>query len=178
MQPLAQDWYGQAYGGYLEMMYAGVGSEVLYRPYGKTWAIGVDANWVKQRDWNNTLKMADYDVMTGHVTAYWQLPFMNNVTAKVSVGQYLAGDRGATFDFSKRFDSGVILGGYATFTDVSADEYGEGSFTKGIYVTIPFDLMLLKPTTAKGSIGWVPLTRDGGQMLSRKNGLYGLTELQ
>ena len=177
MQPLAQDWYGQAYGGYLEMMYAGVGSEVLYRPYGKTWAIGVDANWVKQRDWNNTLKMADYDVMTGHVTAYWQLPFMSNVTAKVSVGQYLAGDKGATFDFSKRFDSGVVLGGYATFTNVSADEYGEGSFTKGIYVTIPFDLMLLKPTTAKGSIGWVPLTRDGGQMLSRKNGLYGLTEL-
>ncbi|WP_421306165.1 YjbH domain-containing protein [Aeromonas veronii] len=178
MQPLAQDWYGQAYGGYLEMMYAGVGSEVLYRPYGKTWAIGVDANWVKQRDWNNTLKMADYDVMTGHVTAYWQLPFMSNVTAKVSVGQYLAGDKGATLDFSKRFDSGVVLGGYATFTNVSADEYGEGSFTKGIYVTIPFDLMLLKPTTAKGSIGWVPLTRDGGQMLSRKNGLYGLTELQ
>ncbi|MFM4990439.1 YjbH domain-containing protein [Aeromonas veronii] len=178
MQPLAQDWYGQAYGGYLEMMYAGVGSEVLYRPYGKTWAIGIDANWVKQRDWNNTLKMADYDVMTGHVTAYWQLPFMSNVTAKVSVGQYLAGDKGATFDFSKRFDSGVVLGGYATFTNVSADEYGEGSFTKGIYVTIPFDLMLLKPTTAKGSIGWVPLTRDGGQMLSRKNGLYGLTELQ
>ncbi|TNJ25245.1 hypothetical protein CF111_04530 [Aeromonas sobria] len=178
VQPLVQDWYGQAYGGYLEMMYAGVGSEVLYRPYGKTWAIGVDANWVKQRDWNNTLKMADYDVMTGHVTAYWQLPFMSNVTAKVSVGQYLAGDKGATFDFSKRFDSGVILGGYATFTDVSADEYGEGSFTKGIYVTIPFDLMLLKPTTAKGSIGWVPLTRDGGQMLSRKSGLYGLTELQ
>ncbi|MCF5767193.1 YjbH domain-containing protein [Aeromonas veronii] len=178
MQPLAQDWYGQAYGGYLEMMYAGVGSEVLYRPYGKTWAIGVDANWVKQRDWNNTLKMADYDVMTGHLTAYWQLPFMSNVTAKVSVGQYLAGDKGATFDFSKRFDSGVVLGGYATLTNVSADEYGEGSFTKGIYITIPFDLMLLKPTTAKGSIGWVPLTRDGGQMLSRKNGLYGLTELQ
>ncbi|CAJ1800800.1 hypothetical protein OPFLODJI_01374 [Aeromonas hydrophila] len=178
MQPLTQDWYGQAYGGYLEMMYAGVGSEVLYRPYGKTWAIGVDANWVKQRDWNNTLKMADYDVMTGHITAYWQLPFMSNVTAKVSVGQYLAGDKGATFDFSKRFDSGVVLGGYATFTNVSAEEYGEGSFTKGIYVTIPFDLMLLKPTTAKGSIGWVPLTRDGGQMLSRKNGLYGLTELQ
>ncbi|WP_429060105.1 YjbH domain-containing protein [Aeromonas veronii] len=178
MQPLAQDWFGQAYGGYLEMMYAGVGSEVLYRPYGKTWAIGVDANWVKQRDWNNTLKMADYDVMTGHVTAYWQLPLVSNVTAKVSVGQYLAGDKGATFDFSKRFDSGVVLGGYATFTNVSADEYGEGSFTKGIYVTIPFDLMQLKPTTAKGSIGWVPLTRDGGQMLSRKNGLYGLTELQ
>lgn len=170
------DWYGQVYGGYLEMMYAGAGGELLYRPFGKSWALGVDGNWVKQRDWNNTLKMADYDVVTGHVTGYWQLPFLEGVTAKVAVGRYLAGDVGATFDFSKRFDSGIVMGAYATLTDVSADEYGEGSFTKGIYVTIPFDLMLIRPTTSKGTIGWVPLTRDGGQMLNRSQSLYDLTE--
>ncbi|MFM5150853.1 YjbH domain-containing protein [Aeromonas hydrophila] len=171
-----QDWYGQVYGGYLEMMYAGAGGELLYRPFGKSWALGVDGNWVKQRDWNNTLKMADYDVVTGHVTGYWQFPFLEGVTAKVAVGRYLAGDVGATFDFSKRFDSGIVMGAYATLTDVSADEYGEGSFTKGIYVTIPFDLMLIRPTTSKGTIGWVPLTRDGGQMLNRSQSLYDLTE--
>jgi len=71
-----------------------------------------------------------------------------------------------------------MLGAYATLTNVSSEEYGEGSFTKGIYVTIPFDLMLIHPTTTKGTIGWVPLTRDGGQMLNRKNSLYGATELQ
>ena len=71
-----------------------------------------------------------------------------------------------------------MLGAYATLTDVSSEEYGEGSFTKGIYVTIPFDLMLIHPTTTKGSIGWVPLTRDGGQMLSRKTALYSLTSLE
>ncbi|MGL6350063.1 MAG: YjbH domain-containing protein [Aeromonas sp.] len=176
LQQLAPNWYGQLYGGYLEMMYAGVGSEVLYRPYGQSWAIGVDANWVQQRDWYNTLQLADYDVLTGHVTGYWQLPYVDGVMAKVAVGRYLAGDVGATFDFSKQFDSGVIVGAYASFTDVSSEEYGEGSFTKGIYVTIPFDLMLLKPTTAKGTVRWVPLTRDGGQMLNRKHGLYGMTE--
>ncbi|WP_080697753.1 YjbH domain-containing protein [Aeromonas hydrophila] len=176
MQSLSRDWYGQVYGGYLEMMYAGAGGELLYRPFGKSWALGVDGNWVKQRDWNNTLKMADYDVVTGHVTGYWQLPFLEGVTAKVAVGRYLAGDVGATFDFSKRFDSGIVMGAYATLTDVSADEYGEGSFTKGIYVTIPFDLMLIRPTTSKGTIGWVPLTRDGGQMLNRSQSLYDLTE--
>lgn len=176
LDQFSQDWYGQVYGGYLEMMYAGVGGELLYRPFGKSWALGVDSNWVKQRDWNNTLKMADYDVVTGHVTGYWQLPFLEGVTAKVAVGRYLAGDVGATFDFSKRFDSGIVMGAYATLTDVSADEYGEGSFTKGIYVTIPFDLMLIRPTTSKGTIGWVPLTRDGGQMLNRSQSLYELTE--
>lgn len=176
LDQLNQDWYGQVYGGYLEMMYAGVGGELLYRPFGQSWALGVDGNWVKQRDWNNTLKMAAYDVVTGHVTGYWQLPFLEGVTAKVAVGRYLAGDVGATFDFSKQFDSGIVMGAYATLTDVSADEYGEGSFTKGIYVTIPFDLMLIRPTTSKGTIGWVPLTRDGGQMLNRSQLLYDLTE--
>lgn len=177
IQQLSTDWYGQVYGGYLEMMYAGVGGEALYRPYGKSWVVGIDTNWVKQRNWYNTLKMADYDVVTGHLTGYWQLPYFDNITAKIAVGRYLAGDKGATFDFSKRFDSGVMLGAYATLTDVSSEEYGEGSFTKGIYVIIPFDLMLIHPTTTKGSIGWVPLTRDGGQMLSRKTALYGLTSL-
>ncbi|MGL5556714.1 MAG: YjbH domain-containing protein, partial [Aeromonas veronii] len=174
-EQFSPEWYGQAYAGYLEMMYAGGGAELLYRPFGRSWAIAADVNWVKQRDWNNTLRMADYDVATGHVTGYWQLPYVDDVTAQLSIGRYLAGDVGATLDLSKRFSSGVVAGVFATLTDVSADEYGEGSFTKGIYVTIPFDLMLLRPTTSKGSIGWMPLTRDGGQMLARKYSLYSLS---
>ncbi|MGL5345679.1 MAG: YjbH domain-containing protein [Plesiomonas sp.] len=169
------EWFGQAYAGYLEMMYAGAGSELLYRPLGQSWAIGADINWVKQRDWNDTLKMADYDTLTGHMTGYWQLPYINDVTAKLSVGRYLAGDIGATLDLSKHFSSGVVAGVFATKTNVSSEEYGEGSFTKGIYVTIPFDLMLLHPTTNQGTVSWIPLTRDGGQMLNRRFGLYSLT---
>ncbi|MEH0835092.1 YjbH domain-containing protein [Pectobacterium cacticida] len=172
----AQDWYTQVYGGYLEMMYAGVGSEVLYRPFGKSWALGLDVNYVKQRDWNDTLRMADYDVVTGHLTAYWELPFVDGAMAKVSVGRYLAGDKGVTLDLSRRFDSGIIAGAFATKTDVSADEYGEGSFTKGFYISIPFDLLFTEPTVKRGAVGWVPLTRDGGQMLQRRNPLYGVTD--
>lgn len=178
MDKLSDSVYGQAYGGYLEMMYAGVGSELLYRPYGSSWALGLDANYVQQRDWNNTLQLADYKVATGHLTSYWQLPFVDNTLAKISVGRYLAGDYGTTIDLSRRFDSGIIAGAFATFTNVSAEEYGEGSFTKGFYFTIPFDLMLVKPTTRQGSISWIPLTRDGGQMLSRKYGLYTLSAPQ
>ncbi|MEG0007274.1 MAG: YjbH domain-containing protein [Aeromonas sp.] len=176
LEQMSPEWFGQVYAGYLEMMYAGAGGEVLYRPFGSSWAIGMDANWVKQRDWNNTLQMADYDVATGHLTGYWDVPFMDGVMTKVSVGRYLAGDVGGTLDLSKRFDSGIVMGAYATLTDVSAEEYGEGSFTKGIYITIPFDLMLIRPTTSKGTIGWVPLTRDGGQMLNRSHSLYDLSE--
>jgi hypothetical protein len=175
MRDLAPDWYGQAYAGYLEMMYAGAGSEVLYRPFGSAWAIGADANYVKQRDWDNTLKFADYSITTGHLTGYWHLPTEANVVAKVSVGRYLAGDYGTTVDLSRQFDSGVVIGAFATLTNVSSSAYGEGSFTKGVYFTIPLDLVLTRATVKSTTISWVPLTRDGGQMLDRKYHLYDLT---
>lgn len=172
----ARDWYTQVYGGYLEMMYAGVGGEMLYRPYGKSWAVGLDVNYVKQRDWNDTMRLADYSVATGHLTTYWELPYIKGGLAKISVGRYLAGDKGITVDLSRRFDSGIVAGAFATKTNVSAKEYGEGSFTKGFYVSIPFNLLFASPTTNRGSVGWVPLTRDGGQMLERRNVLYNVVE--
>jgi hypothetical protein len=104
------------------------------------------------------------------------LPFVDNTLAQISVGRYLAKDIGTTINLSRKFDSGIIAGVFAAFTDVSAEEYGEGSFNKGFYFTIPFDFLQVRPTVRKGSISWIPLTRDGGQMLWRKYGLYTLTE--
>ncbi|MDU8421091.1 YjbH domain-containing protein, partial [Pseudomonas syringae] len=66
---------------------------------------------------------------------------MDDVLVKMSVGQYLAKDKGGTLDLSKRFDSGVTVGAYATLTNVSKQEYGEGSFTKGFYISVPLDLL-------------------------------------
>ncbi|WP_256931457.1 YjbH domain-containing protein, partial [Vibrio parahaemolyticus] len=40
----------QFYAGYLESMFAGVGTEFLYRPKGANWAIGADVNLISQRD--------------------------------------------------------------------------------------------------------------------------------
>ena len=94
---------------------------------------------------------------------------------KASVGQYLAGDKGGTLEVSKHFDSGVVVGTYATITNVSPEEYGEGDFTKGVYVSIPLDLFSTGPTRSRAGIGWTPLTRDGGQMLGRKFQLYDMT---
>ncbi|MBI0669710.1 YjbH domain-containing protein, partial [Escherichia coli] len=71
---LGNGFYGQVYGGYLETMYAGVGSELLYRPLDACWALGVDVNYVKQRDWDNMMRFTDYSTPTGFVTAYWNPP--------------------------------------------------------------------------------------------------------
>lgn len=172
---LGNGFYGQMYGGYLETMYGGVGGELLYRPVDSNWAFGVDANYVRQRDWDNMMQFTNYKAPTGHVTAYWRPWFMQDLLVKASVGQYLAKDKGVTLDVSKRFDSGVMVGVYATKTNVSSEQYGEGDFTKGFYLSIPLDLFTVTPTRGRAQVNWVPLTRDGGQMLGRKYQLYDLT---
>ncbi|MEC9482404.1 MAG: YjbH domain-containing protein, partial [Halomonas sp.] len=171
---LADDWYGMAYGGILEMMYAGVGGEVLYRPFDSAVAFGLDLNWVKQRDFDQLFGLRDYDTWTGHATAYVETG-IEDVLAQVSVGRYLAKDIGMSFTLSREFDSGVHLGAWATFTD-AGDAYGEGSFDKGLYVAIPFDVFFTSSSRSYTTVSWQPLTRDGGARLARRYSLYGITQ--
>lgn len=172
---LGHGFYGQAYGGYLEMMYGGVGAELLYRPLDSQWAIGIDGNYVKQRDWNDMMRFNDYSVKTGFITTYWTPSELNGVVLKVAVGQYLAGDKGVTVEMAKRFDSGVQVGIWGAKSNVSKQDYGEGGFSKGFYISIPFDLMSVTPDQNHAVISWTPLTRDGGQSLNRKYRLYDMT---
>ncbi|MGC3964056.1 MAG: YjbH domain-containing protein [Rhodocyclaceae bacterium] len=162
------------YGGLLESMFAGVGAEWLYRPVASNWAVGVDVNRVRQRDYDQGFGLLDYTVNTGHVTLYWNTGW-NGIFARVAAGQYLAGDRGVTVNISRRFDNGVVMGVWATKTNVSAEQFGEGSFDKGIYLTIPFDAMLPRSSTVSGTFVWQPLLRDGGAMLGRSQRLYSIT---
>jgi hypothetical protein len=192
LDKLSENIYAQAYVGYLEMMFGGIGTEVLYRPMNSEWAFGIDANYVKQRDPDNIFGFFENEInfdadsgryyraqtgaFTGHASVYYQPSWFDDVLLKVSYGQYLAEDRGVTVDFSKQFDSGVIVGAFASKTNLSADQFGEGSFTKGFYISVPFDAILPTPVSNRGSLAWQPLTRDGGQKLGRKFELYGGTD--
>jgi hypothetical protein len=171
---LGDNWYAMGYGGLLEMMFAGAGGELLYRPFNSPVALGVDANWVRQRDFDQQFGLRDYDTWTGHATAYVETG-IEDILAKVSVGRYLAGDVGTTLDFSREFDSGVNVGAWGTWTD-AGDAFGEGGFDKGLYLSIPFDAFFTRSSRDRATIAWRPLTRDGGAQLERSHTLYDLTK--
>jgi len=173
-EQLDKDLYRMVYGGYLESMFAGVGGEVLFRPTGERWAIGADLNYVRQREFDQGFGLRDYSVLTGHITGYTDLPY--ETLAAVSVGRYLAGDFGGTLDISREFSNGVRFGAWATITTAGSTEYGEGSFDKGIYLSIPFDEMMSMSTMRRASLVWAPLTRDGGARLSRSFQLHSMTD--
>lgn len=175
---LADNQYYSVYAGYLEMMFAGVGAEWMYRSFGSPVAFGIDVNRVRQRDFrqNFWLLRPAYQVDTGHATLYWDTGW-NNVLATVSAGRYLAGDVGMTVDMSRVFQNGVRMGCFFTRTNVSPVQFGEGSFDKGVYLSIPFDALFTKSSGKLADILWQPLIRDGGDKLNREVQLYDVTRL-
>jgi len=172
---LAPEIFGRVSGGYLEQMFAGVGGELLYRPLGKRWAIGVDLWTVRQRGYDVLLDLRHYQALTGHLTAYYEVPW-HDVRVAVSAGQYLAGDKGVTFQFSRRFSTGVEVGAWFTLTNVSAARFGEGSFDKGIRIVIPFEWVAPFATRSGYDLSLRSIQRDGGQRLNGDTMLYGLTD--
>lgn len=164
--------YGRVTAGYLERMFGGVSAEMLYRPEGKAWSLGIEANYVGQRDRDGGLGFGDYDysVATGHVSGY--LDMGRGYTMQLDVGRYLAGDMGATLTLSREFANGWRFGGFATLTNVSAAEFGEGSFDKGIYVNIPVNWFIGRPSRAQRNLVIRPVQRDGGAKLAVDGRLY------
>jgi len=169
---ISDNQYAAVYGGLLESYFGGVGAEWLYKKTGASWAVGVDINKVRQRTFEQQFDFMDYKVNTGHLSVYWDTPW-DRLSVKASAGQYLAGDRGATLNLYKVFSNGATIGAYMTKTNVSAQQFGEGSFDKGIYFSMPFDAMLTKNTSGVASFMWKPITRDGGAMLDRGVSLLG-----
>jgi hypothetical protein len=177
---LAANQYYSVYGGYLEAMFAGVGAEWLHRPWHSPFAFGVDINQVQQRNFNQFFgfdsagSQTGYRTLTGHATAYWDTGW-KSTHMTLSVGRYLAKDLGATLDLSRTFENGVSVGAWVTRTNVSAEQFGEGSFDKGMYLRIPFDVMTTTRSGDTANLVYNPLTRDGGARLNRSFTLHGAT---
>ena len=153
--------------GILEEMFNGIGFEYLYYDQDASFAVGFETFEVKKRDYKMRFGTLDYKNVTGHLNFYYRnygrIPF----DAKISYGEYLAGDEGLTIDLSRSFSNGTKFGIFASFTDVSTDDFGEGSFDKGIYFNIPVFGNLI-------NYSWRPLTKDPGAKLNRKHSLYDL----
>lgn len=162
--------YGRVTAGYLEKMYGGVSGELLWKPVSGPLALGVEVNYVRKRDFDQGFGFQDYGVATGHASAYYE--FADGYLARVDAGRYLAGDWGATFSLDREFDNGFRVGAFFTLTDVPFSKFGEGSFDKGIHLTIPLSWLSGEPTRRAFSTTIRPVTRDGGARLNVRNRLY------
>lgn len=167
---LSDDVFGRLTVGYLEEMFGGVSAEVLWKPIESRWALGAELNYVLQRDFDKLLGFQDYETATGHVSAYYSFP--NGFHGQIDLGRYLAGDWGGTFGVDREFANGWSVGAYFTLTNMPFDEFGEGSFDKGIRLTIPTDFVLGQPNRTDVATRLQSLNRDGGARLDVNGRLY------
>ena len=163
--------------GIFEDMFSGYGSEVLFKPFDKNYAIGVEAWKVYQRNYDQMfgiLDDVDYQTTTGHLSFYYHEP-MTNIIFKMKGGKFLAQDSGISFEFTREFYSGFRLSAFITRTDISKEEFGEGSFDKGFSFYIPLEIFSNSFNSRHFGWGLKPITRDGGATLSHGYNLWGVT---
>ncbi|MBM3603829.1 MAG: YjbH domain-containing protein [Alphaproteobacteria bacterium] len=162
--------YSRVTVGLLERSYGGVSAEALWKPANSPLAFGAEVNRVRKRDFDQLFDFRDYEVTTGHVSAYYE--FTQGFTAQLDVGQYLAGDVGATVTLAREFANGWRVGAYATKTDLSAEEFGEGSFDKGVTLSIPLGWATGQASRERVATNLRSLSRDGGARLNVNGRLY------
>ncbi len=165
--------------GYLEEMFGGFGGEILYRPFGKTFAIGAESWNVKRRDPDVTLALQTIgdERFTGHLNLFYELP-NKNTTLFAKVGQYLDEDFGGTFGIKNNFKNGTSLEGFLTATDQrDPDIFGNKTHLYGgVKVTLPFGNVPYVPAGSEFRVTTAPFARDSGQILDAPDKLYELTE--
>ncbi len=158
--------------GFLEMMYAGVRAEVIWKNNKKPYGLGLDIAQVQKRATNGRLKLKNEHFNTYLASIYYDL--QNDWIIKVDGGKYLAGDYGSTISIERTFNNGWEIGAYATLTDVPFKKWGEGSFDKGLTIKAPINWFTGKKSRSYANALIRPITGDGGAKLnlSKENYLY------
>mgnify|MGYP001292413380 CR=1 FL=1 len=167
--------------GLLEQMYGGIATEIMYKPFDSNLAYSIEYNQVRKRAFDGKFDFLDYEVSTQHFNLAYYHP-STNILAKWSYGKYLAQDKGYTLDLSRRMPSGWTAGIFFSRTNVSAEEFGEGSFDKGFYFTFPLSIFSKGYSKDVNGLSLKTMTRDGGQKLELGNRLidsfYGSTRTE
>ena len=154
------------YVGAPEEMFAGYGGELFY-PLIQDLYVSYDYNKVKKREFRQLFSLRDYSIETSHINLYYLTP-ISSLVLNYAYGKYLAGDKGYTINLFRKFNNGSKMGAFFTRTNLSFEDFGEGSFDKGIYFEIPFDNILPIYSNNFARIQWKPLSRDGGAMLKKR----------
>ena len=171
---LSKGWFGRAALGYFEPMYGGVAVEALYFPIWANWAIGFEFATVWKRTprglgleqkirklHNVTPSFVPFVGLQGFLDFYYDFrPLQTDI--KVSVGQFLAKDKGVRLEVGKYFPSGFRFSAWYTWTSARDEVNGRNYHDKGISFLIPFDFFLHKSSRTYVGYAMSAWLRDVG----------------
>jgi len=174
---IAPDTHGSIIAGYVDENFTGVGTEILYRPFDKRYAIGGEMWAVQKRDPFTTFNLGTRDgtLVTAHVNGWYDIP-KADTTIGIKAGRYLAKDIGASLNLTKNFKNGASLEGYVSVSDkADFDLFGGTTHADhGLRLTLPLGGFKYTPN-AKIRVTAAPFGRDIGQFVGNPLPLYKAT---
>jgi membrane-associated phospholipid phosphatase len=170
--------YARLSGGLYEEMFRGFGGQVLYLPKDSRWAADVNVDALQQRGVKGWFDKRDYQTVSGFASLHYKLPY--DITATARAGRFLAKDNGVRMEFKRRFPSGVEIGAWYTKTsgkDITNPGTPSSPYNdKGVFLSVPLNIMLPNDSQAVASVALSPWTRDVGQMVANPGDLYDMVE--
>jgi hypothetical protein len=98
-----------------------------------------------------------------------------SATLQVQYGRFLAGDVGWLLTGSRELDTGVIIGGWWSFTDTDdLTSYNRGYDNKGVFLTLPVRIFLTTDSTKRYTYSIAPWSRDVAATIYHWQTLFGL----
>jgi hypothetical protein len=164
--------YGRLSAGYLERMYTGISSEILAFIGDGRIALGMGGDWVKKREPETLTETQDFQSHTILGSIYYDYHPLN-LTLQAQVGRFLAGDIGARFQITRRYDTGAKLGFWYSLTDTDhLTGFNKGYNDKGMFISIPLSTFSDFETRDQLSYSISPWTRDVGATVFHWQDLY------
>ncbi len=175
---IAQQLYFLALAGYIEELYAGIGGEILYRPYSSRIALGVEA-------WRTSKRKSDTFLNTGLTSNLSTTAFANlwydipkyDITANIRAGRYLAGDAGVIMGLQKNFKNGAAIEAKIALSNArEVNIFGDDLTTfHSINFTLPFHTIPHINASTQITTKIQPFARDIAQTLNPPINLYDKT---
>lgn len=172
--------------GYFEVAYGGAAIESLYFPVQSSWSIGLELSYLLKRQYSGlgfTNKIyrfngqeavkIDYKAVQYFLDLYWNFRPLD-LDFKISVGQFLAKDKGVKLQVGRTFSSGLTVYIWYTFTNGVDIVNNERYFDKGVGFTFPLDLFFTKSSKSRVGYATSAWLRDVGARASTGKDLYSI----
>ena len=85
----------------------------------------------------------DYKNTTAFLNFYYRNYDLIPFDLHISHGEYLAGDIGSTIELSRKYLNGMELGVFASFTDVTSEQFGEVLLIRVYFLIFQYMVILL-----------------------------------
>lgn len=160
--------------GHFEQEYGGLAGEFLYYPLNSHWAVGLEGAAVRKRTLSGigfSDKVRKLDGFVPHYEFFRGSQYFANVyydwkdlalSFKVSAGKFLANDKGARFEVSRYFPSGLRLTFWYTRTNGHDKVNGHTYYDKGVCFAMPLDILFLESSRSYWGYGMSAWLRDVG----------------